>query len=61
VFELAALAVLPARVGQSIAHVSSGSNRAVLIRFYFYSVQQIGFLVMIALLAFHALSQNRVH
>jgi len=60
-FELAALAVLPARVRQSIAHVSSGSNRAVLIRFYFYSVQQIGFLLMVALLALHALSQNRVH
>jgi len=60
-FEVAALAVLPARVGQSIAHVSSGSNRAVLIRFYFYSAQLVAFLIMLVLLVLHAIEQSRVH
>lgn len=50
-FPIAALSVLPARVGQSLAHISSGSNRAVLVRFYFYTAQLLCFTVMIALLA----------
>jgi len=60
-FQLAALAVLPARAGQSIAHISSGSNRAVLIRFYCYSVQLLAFAIMAVLLALHALDKNHVH
>jgi uncharacterized MAPEG superfamily protein len=50
-FELAALAVLPARVLQSITHVASGRNRAVLVRFTFFCVQLACFATMAALLA----------
>lgn len=54
-FEVAALIVLPARVGQSVTHVSSGRNRAVLIRFCFYCVQLLCFGLMIGALMIHAL------
>lgn len=57
-FQLAAILVLPARVGQTVAHVSSGRNRAVLVRFYFYTVQLVCFLVMAALVALHALGKR---
>lgn len=49
-FQQAAFAVLPARVGQSIAHMASGRNRAVLVRFAFYCVQLLCFAVMLCLL-----------
>jgi len=51
-FQVAAAGVLPARVGQSLAHIASGRDRAVLVRFYFYSVQLLCFLAMAAVLAF---------
>lgn len=50
-FQAAAFAVLPARVLQSAVHIASGRNRAVLLRFVFFSVQLICFLVMAFLLA----------
>jgi uncharacterized MAPEG superfamily protein len=49
-FQAAAFAVLPARVLQSLVHIASNRNRAVLARFAFFSVQLICFGVMIALL-----------
>jgi uncharacterized MAPEG superfamily protein len=45
-FQVAAFSVLPARVLQSVAHISSGRNRAILARFAFYSVQLVCFFVM---------------
>jgi uncharacterized MAPEG superfamily protein len=51
-FEALALMVLPARVAQSALHVASGTNRAVMARFYFFSAQlacMIGMAVLIAL------------
>jgi uncharacterized MAPEG superfamily protein len=57
-FQLAASIVLPARLGQSIAHVVSGRNRAVLIRFGFFSVQLACFFTMAALLAAHGLRER---
>jgi uncharacterized MAPEG superfamily protein len=53
-FQAVAFAVLPARVLQSVAHVASGRNGAVLVRFTFFSVQLTCFLVMAALLALHS-------
>jgi uncharacterized MAPEG superfamily protein len=58
-FQLAALVVLPARIGQSVAHLASGRNRAVLIRFYFYSVQLVCFAVMVGVLVLRGLAGNR--
>ncbi len=52
-FQIAAFTVLPARVGQSVAHVASGRNRAVLVRFAFFSTQLLCFAVMAVLLALH--------
>jgi uncharacterized MAPEG superfamily protein len=49
-FHAAALTVFPARVAQSVAHIVSGRNRAVLVRFAFFSVQLGCFAVMAALL-----------
>lgn len=49
-FQAAALTVLPARVGQSLAHIASGRNRYTLVRFVFFSVQLGCFFVMAALL-----------
>lgn len=53
-FEGAAVTVLPARVLQSVTHVASGRNRAVLVRFAFFSVQLACFLAMAAAIALHA-------
>jgi uncharacterized MAPEG superfamily protein len=49
-FQLAAFAVLPARVLQSVCHIWSGRNRAVLLRFVFFSVQLGCFAVLLGLL-----------
>jgi uncharacterized MAPEG superfamily protein len=54
-FQLAAFCVLPARVLQSVAHVASGRNRAVLARFTFYSVQLVCFGIMGVQLLAHGL------
>ena len=54
-FQLAAFAVLPARVGQSLAHVASGRNRAVLVRFVFFSLQLVSFGIMSVLLVLRGL------
>jgi uncharacterized MAPEG superfamily protein len=52
VFEALAVAVLPARIAQTLVHVASGSNRAVIVRFWFFSLQFLCFLGMAAMLAF---------
>jgi uncharacterized MAPEG superfamily protein len=52
-FQSAAFMVLPARVLQSLSHIASGRNRAILVRFTFYLVQLICFAVMIGLLVSH--------
>lgn len=54
-FQLAAITVLPARVLQTVAHVASGRNRAVLVRFAFFSVQVLCFVLMGVLLTLHGL------
>ena len=54
-FQVAAFAVLPARLGQSLSHISSGRNRAVVIRFYFYCTQLICFALMAGLVIARAL------
>jgi len=53
-FQLVAFAVLPARMLQSAVHIASGRNRAVLVRFVFFTVQLACFGVMAVLLALHA-------
>ena len=55
-FQAAALAVLPARLGQSLCHISSGSSRAVLARFYLYTTQQLCFLIMTGLLVLRGIA-----
>ena len=50
-FEAAAALVLPARVLQSVVHVASGRNRAVLVRFVFFTIQLGCFLTMAAVIA----------
>jgi len=52
-FQAVAFAVLPARMLQTVVHVASGRNRAVLVRFAFFTVQQVCFFVMSILLALH--------
>lgn len=54
-FQWAAITVLPARVLQTVAHVASGRNRAVLVRFVFFCVQLLCFALMGILLALHGL------
>jgi uncharacterized MAPEG superfamily protein len=49
-FEVAAASVVPARLVQSIVHVASGRNRAVLLRFGAYAIQLLCFCVMAACL-----------
>jgi uncharacterized MAPEG superfamily protein len=49
-FELLAMAVLPARIAQTLVHVASGSNQAVLVRFWFFSTQVVCFAVMAIIL-----------
>lgn len=51
-FETLAIIVLPARVAQTTVHVASGSNRAVLARFWFFSIQVASFAAMALILAF---------
>lgn len=46
VFQLAAFCVLPARILQSVSHISSGRNRAILARFAFFCVQLLCFAIM---------------
>lgn len=53
-YQLVAFAVLPARVLQTIAHVSSGRNRAVLARFVFFCVQLTCFMFLAVELVLHA-------
>jgi uncharacterized MAPEG superfamily protein len=53
-FELAAVVVLPARMLQSVTHVASGRNRAVLVRFVFFVAQLLCFLIMAACIALAA-------
>jgi uncharacterized MAPEG superfamily protein len=50
-FEALAVAVLPARIAQTAIHVASGSNRAVIVRFWFFSVQLCCFAAMAVILA----------
>jgi len=50
-----AVAVIAARIGQTTAHLSSGSNAAIGIRFSFLMVQLGAFFWMAALIAEHAL------
>ena len=52
-FQIAAFAVLPARVLQSVTHVAAGNDTAVLVRFVFFSVQLVCYVVLIALLIAH--------
>jgi uncharacterized MAPEG superfamily protein len=47
-FQIVAFVVLPARVLQSVAHIASGRSRAVLLRFLFFSVQLVCFVILIA-------------
>jgi uncharacterized MAPEG superfamily protein len=56
VFQAAAFAVLPMRMGQSVAHIASGRNRAVLVRFGFFSAQLVCFAIMLVLLALRGLA-----
>jgi uncharacterized MAPEG superfamily protein len=49
-FEALAVAVLPARMAQTLAHVAGGSNRAVMVRFSFFTMQVVCFLAMAVLL-----------
>lgn len=49
-FQGTAFVVLPARLGQSVVHLASGTSRAVLVRFAFFSVQVVCFTIMAALL-----------
>ena len=50
------IAVVIARIGQTTAHLSSGSNTAIGIRFSFLMVQLTAFFWMAALVVLHALS-----
>jgi uncharacterized MAPEG superfamily protein len=58
-FQAAALIVLPARVGQSLAHIASGRNLYTLVRFVFFAVQLGCFFVMAALLIARGLQLER--
>ena len=49
-FETLALLVLVARMAQTTVHVASGSNRAVIVRFVFFSAQFSCFAAMAAIL-----------
>ena len=58
-FQAAAFAVLPMRIGQSVAHIASGRNRAVLGRFGFFSAQLICFAIMLVLLVLRGMELQR--
>jgi uncharacterized MAPEG superfamily protein len=47
-FQITAFIVLPARVLQSVSHISSGRNRAVLARFAFFVIQLVCFAILVA-------------
>jgi len=47
--------VLPLRMGHSVAHIASGRNRAVLVRFAFFSGQLVCFAIMVGLLVMRGL------
>jgi len=51
-----AVAVVIARIGQTTAHVASGSNRAIGVRFGFFAVQLVCFLWMAGLIVPYALA-----
>ena len=53
-FQTTALVVLPARILQSVSHIASGRNRAVLARFTFYSIQLVCFAILIVRLVMAA-------
>lgn len=53
-FDNFAMLVLAARIGQSVAHISSGSEMAVNIRFAFFGLQIIGIVGGIILIATNA-------
>ena len=50
-FDGLAGAVLPARIAQSVTHIASGTNSAVLVRFCFFTAQLVCMAGMIVLLA----------
>ena len=52
--DVLSLGVVAARVGQTSAHLSSGSNAAIAVRFTFLSVQLAAFVWMGALVVLHA-------
>jgi uncharacterized MAPEG superfamily protein len=54
-FQLAAFAVLPARILQTVAHIWSGRSRAVLARFVFFCVQLVGFAILAVELVLQAI------
>jgi uncharacterized MAPEG superfamily protein len=54
-FQAVAFIVLPARVLQSAAHIASGSETGVLLRFAFFSVQLTCYVILIALLVAHGM------
>jgi uncharacterized MAPEG superfamily protein len=49
-FATASVVVAAARVGQSLAHVASGKNRVIRVRFACFAVQMIALCVMVATL-----------
>jgi uncharacterized MAPEG superfamily protein len=59
-FQVAAFAVLPLRIGQSVAHIASGRNRAVLARFGFFSAQLVCFAILVVLLVLRGLELQNV-
>jgi uncharacterized MAPEG superfamily protein len=57
-FQVATIVVLPARAVQSVVHMLSGRNRAVLLRFYAFTVQLVCFGIMMVQLALFALNRS---
>lgn len=53
-FQIVAFAVLPARMLQSVTHIAAGTDKAVLLRFVFFTVQLVCFGMLIALLIAHS-------
>jgi uncharacterized MAPEG superfamily protein len=47
--------IVCARVGQTVAHLTSGSNSAVAVRFSFLTIQLVGFVWMMALIVRQAI------
>jgi uncharacterized MAPEG superfamily protein len=50
-FEALSVSVPVARLGQTLAHIASGSNFAIAVRFLFFLVQLIAFLTMAGVIA----------